>query len=1451
MDYANTLCESVKIISESLLEGLKFDKTIECTIIDDSQRNKGIYVVSDGSVTFTAYSENTSYRNNTSVYVTIPNGDYDNDKIISGKKLKSNSSKSFIYNSPFGSLVDVTGNLVEVNYQSGDLIANLPSTYYSPFYGQITNENYQNYFIKNDDGTFSIATSENADFYYEQFTDGLSCLIFEKRFETPFYGFTRLGLQASFQAWLREYNCIKGNYGLKVTVEFSPEGSLTQEQQEPMIRELYLDTADMLGDPYSFETYYNQEKVFDITPYGGVSYIKIEFFQDAGSFINKNGEQIAYIDDFENLVFSNLFVKDCRVCLGYELTSYEDEFVQIFSFDANTYTSAASVEENKKDIELKWIHINEEGNQEIISNDSSYQYEIRWYRYILGEESADGYCGPSWTNPSHPRNKDVLVIESNPFYAHLNPDTGLQATEQIKAIILFGPSPGYSLQEKVTSAAFNANKIKYYIYENGNYINCKNLEYNDQQNYYTQNADTRRIFHSNILEFTNENDVISSATLDALQALTLVCKDEIDGKQYDSYGNYLLYDQSNSLIDKGQSQITRIIGCKLDLSSTEKDDTADLEKASSIIWRFPLKNTMISVIDDYFTDGDFGYIKITDSSHTAEQLTTHGMPFIRYTIASNYSPAKANNFIECSVEKDGITYHSIKELTFGQSGTAGTDWTFVIDFDKNINAIIPNSENLNTADITARLYNNSGQEEDITNKTIEWAFLDPLNTSKDRVNTNIQILDGDMVNRKTLSWNSNLSINDLYILRATIKDWEDYELTAYLPIPLRSSREYSYLTGATQVIYLTDGTPQYYTKYYEMHTINEDISDQVSFTSIYGNSNIEDAEKRYMPDVAIQKNSSGTILGYKLKPVSIYTEGLPIFGVQCQINGSVVWTQPVLIIQNRYPSAMINKWNGKDLVLDEENSVILSNMIGAGSKNDQNQFSGVLMGDWNGQSSANSSLNTYTGLFGFNSGELSYSLTDDGKATFGKSTAGQIIIDGNNSTIKSAGFNLPISSGMEIDLTENIILANWQGKEIFKLSGKSSDTNFLTITDPISNKVLMNVSNQNYFLQSSNYINSIETTTKINYAKLGAAYSQSTFNRWKNTYGTLYNANGQSISYSYGVVCYSKQKQQQDITTTDGSYFDLQSGYLEINRGTINGDVILNPNDGLKYQKYKASISYSGGPYGTWYDVVSNGEASLTQASLVSVLSDLYSIGERAIALGEAAGYNASAAQSLASYAAGIAETATQAFDRVSLIVNDQGAAVGDLFTAIKVSSDSYSYLTKYFGIGSASGTGTDAAIMHYGVNSVQVSAIGTSLAAGSATFSSAGGPWVGNPSVTSETTTTSASDKRLKENINYNRLKDYSKIFLNLKPVEFSYKKLGTNKKFLGFIAQDIEKLLLDNNLQSRGIVDEIQLQDGNYLTLNYDSLFTLTTYMLQEAYKEINQLKQEIQEIKEKTNE
>ncbi|MDD7753777.1 MAG: hypothetical protein PUJ51_04630 [Clostridiales bacterium] len=41
---------------------------------------------------------------------------------------------------------------------------------------------------------------------------------------------------------------------------------------------------------------------------------------------------------------------------------------------------------------------------------------------------------------------------------------------------------------------------------------------------------------------------------------------------------------------------------------------------------------------------------------------------------------------------------------------------------------------------------------------------------------------------------------------------------------------------------------------------------------------------------------------------------------------------------------MLNKWDG-GLTIDEKNGTILASMVGAGIKDENNTFSGVLMGD--------------------------------------------------------------------------------------------------------------------------------------------------------------------------------------------------------------------------------------------------------------------------------------------------------------------------------------------------------------------------------------------------------------------------------------------------------------------------------------------------------------------------
>ena len=113
------------------------------------------------------------------------------------------------------------------------------------------------------------------------------------------------------------------------------------------------------------------------------------------------------------------------------------------------------------------------------------------------------------------------------------------------------------------------------------------------------------------------------------------------------------------------------------------------------------------------------------------------------------------------------------------------------------------------------------------------------------------------------------------------------------------------------------------------------------------------------------------------------------------VNGIIV---PVVYSYNTYASSLVNKWNGKSLILDEQNSFIASNMIAAGSKDSQNRFSGVLLGDY--KEYADSSIEL-TGIYGFDRGKQAYAFREDGTAFIGKAGTGRIWFDGNNGIIAS------------------------------------------------------------------------------------------------------------------------------------------------------------------------------------------------------------------------------------------------------------------------------------------------------------------------------------------------------------------------------------------------------------------------------------------------------------------
>ena len=171
--------------------------------------------------------------------------------------------------------------------------------------------------------------------------------------------------------------------------------------------------------------------------------------------------------------------------------------------------------------------------------------------------------------------------------------------------------------------------------------------------------------------------------------------------------------------------------------------------------------------------------------------------------------------------------------------------------------------------------------------------------------------------------------------------------------------------------------------------------------------------RQYMPVI----NDGGG-----LTPASLYLDNLDCFVVVVAKKGSDrLWEQPIIITQNRYASSMLNSWDGS-LTIDENNGTILSTMIGAGRKTQDNAFEGVLMGNialgtesnigfenagsdgtLNGDNLGYSN-HTGLGLYGFHEGAQSFGFNINGSAFLGKAGRGRIIFNGDYGVIASSNW---------------------------------------------------------------------------------------------------------------------------------------------------------------------------------------------------------------------------------------------------------------------------------------------------------------------------------------------------------------------------------------------------------------------------------------------------------------
>lgn len=352
-DYGEVLLQSTEQIVDSKLSTVKFDQTIICTITDDSNAFNGEYQVSDGSVTFTAYSENKNYIKNMQVYVLIPQGNWANKKQITALYSKSESA-IINYVSELEKLMVVESIQVDEqtieDFAAGGLVysddENLPPMVGSIPSGAVDLEDYYNTDLVN----------------------------------TLYLGFNIQTQKLSIDI-LEDYQ-----FGIKITIYPRSSENSTPNEEESI--SFSYTNNQMLGNPFYYFTPVWQEIVFPIDSklISQIGRIELELLRDEDPTDIEN-----------NIALMDIKITGIDIALCHDVSQYENNTVLLFPTESadNTYEGDDEVNSTTK-LSIIWVNKDKYGRYlgftdgefnknnaqffELDLNSEKIYYWIEWYQ---------------------------------------------------------------------------------------------------------------------------------------------------------------------------------------------------------------------------------------------------------------------------------------------------------------------------------------------------------------------------------------------------------------------------------------------------------------------------------------------------------------------------------------------------------------------------------------------------------------------------------------------------------------------------------------------------------------------------------------------------------------------------------------------------------------------------------------------------------------------------------------------------------------------------------------------------------------------------------------------------------------------------------------------------------------------------------------------------------------
>lgn len=148
---------------------------------------------------------------------------------------------------------------------------------------------------------------------------------------------------------------------------------------------------------------------------------------------------------------------------------------------------------------------------------------------------------------------------------------------------------------------------------------------------------------------------------------------------------------------------------------------------------------------------------------------------------------------------------------------------------------------------------------------------------------------------------------------------------------------------------------------------------------------------------------------------------------------------PIYMSLNTFGLASLNAWDGNHITVNEDEGYVLSPQIGAGEKDENNRFTGILMGKTEGEVGHTGEIEAQTGLFGYVNGIQSIFLdAKTGNATFGLPNG--LHLDENGNLEKGNNFN---EGRIELRPGKESVIGGWTlgNRSLYYTSKKEIDDN--------------------------------------------------------------------------------------------------------------------------------------------------------------------------------------------------------------------------------------------------------------------------------------------------------------------------------------------------------------------------------------------------------------------------